>query len=160
MRQEARRRSGRAEHHSRRQDAPEATQSAHSGTDGARGRQRHPPPPGTLSRHPRGRRRGTRCRRWCRTTRSHSRTRSPTRRATGHDRRHRVRSIHPSHTMPIEGAQMPHRARSEARGTATNPPRREEPQPPRMSRRRCAVYLYEYGSTAQQQSRKPARRNG
>lgn len=31
---------------------------------------------------------------------------------------HRVRSIHPPRTMPTEGAQIPHRARSGARGAA------------------------------------------
>lgn len=91
---------------------------------------------------------------------SPSHAHSPTRRATGHDRRHRVRSIHPPHTMPTEGAQMPHRGRSGARGTATHPQRQEEPQPPRMSRRGCEVHLFEYGDGAQPQSRKAARRKG
>ena len=84
----------------------------------------------------------------------------PTGRTTGHAGRHRVRSIHPPHTMPTEGAQMAHRARSVARGTVTHPPRQDEPQPHRMSRRRCAAYLYGYGSTAHPQSREPARRKG
>ena len=89
-----------------------------------------------------------------------SRTHSPTRRATGHDRLHRVRSIHQPPTMPAEGAQMPHRARSGARGAATRQPHQDEPQPPRMTRRGCAAYLYEYGRGAQPRTRKPARRKG
>lgn len=89
-----------------------ATQSAHRSRRRHRGGQRHPPPPGTLSRPPQWRRGGTRCRRWCGATLSPSRAHSPARRAAGHDRRHRVRSVHQSHTLPTEGAQMAHRARS------------------------------------------------
>ena len=87
---------------------------------------------------------GTRCRRWCRATLSPSRAHSLTRCAAGQGRRRRVRSIHPTHTIPTEGAQMPHRARSGARGAATRQPRQDEQQPPRMTRRGCAAYLYEY----------------
>lgn len=59
-----------------------------------------------------------------------------------------------------EGAQMPHRVRSGARGTATHPQHQDEPQPPRMSRRGYEVHLFEYGDGAQPQSRKAARRKG
>ena len=136
---------------------------AAGGTEGLRRGRASPTPTGCTQSHPerpQGHRSGTRCRRLCGATLSPSRAHSPTRRATGQDRRHRVRSIHPSHAMPTGGAQMPHRGRSGARGTATHPQRQDEPQPPRVSRRGYEVHLFEYGDGAQPQSRKAARRKG
>ena len=69
-----------------------------------RGGQRHPQPHSIRSRPPQGRRGGTRCRKWCGATLSPSRTHSPVRRATGHDRRCRGTATHPpcqeSHSRP------------------------------------------------------------
>ena len=84
-------------------------------------------------------------------------------RATGHAGRQIVRRGGAGRCKPSE----PRRGRTDApqsakrgEGHSYPPTAPREPQPPRMTRRGCATHLYEYGSTAQPQSRKPARRKG
>lgn len=102
---------------------------AQNGRRAARGGQRHPPPPGTLSQPPQGRRSGTRCRRWCGAT---------------------LDTLTPR-TAP----QTLRRPRQTVQGHSYPPTAPREPQPPRMTRRGCATHLYEYRDMAQPQSRKP-----
>lgn len=63
---------------------------------------------------------------------------------------------HRAHRWRAEATQSEERGE----GHSYPPTAPREPQPPRMTRRGCATHLYEYGSTAQPQSRKPARRKG
>ena len=141
----ARRWSGGAEHHPRRQDAPRATQSAHSGRDRRRGVQRHPQPRSTRSRPPQGRRSGARCRRWCGATLD---TLTP---CTAPQTLHGPRQAAQGAEHP-PAAHRAHRGRTDApqsakrgEGHSYPPTAPREPQPPRMTRRGCATHLYEYG---------------
>lgn len=133
------------EHHPRWQDARRATQSAHRGRRCRTGVQGHPPPQGTRSRPPQGHRNGTRCRRWCGATPGTLTPRTATQ--TLHRPRQAAQSAdHPPIAHHARRWRTDaHRARSGARGAATHPPHQDEPQPPRMRRRGCAAYLYEYG---------------
>lgn len=87
-------------------------------------------------------------------------------RSQPHQTRHRPRQTAQSAEHP-PATHRAHRGRTDApqsakrgEGHSYPPTAPREPQPPRMTRRGCATHLYEYGSTEQPRTRKPAQRKG